>query len=231
MPPYQHYSFDLWLTLIRSNPAFKAERTKYFHQHLNAGKKTVEEIASVFRQVDLMCNSINEKTGGNIDAEEMYLMVISKIHDYHISLCDIDIHGLYTTMEQLLMTHLPVVYCENTAGVLQHLKQQEGTTISLLSNTGFIKGNTLRKVLHQLGLDQYLDFQFYSDEEGMSKPNKELYQRMINKIHHHRGHNLELSKIIHIGDNAHADVEGAKAMGIQSLLVNSNHLTIKSLLN
>ncbi|RZL31784.1 MAG: HAD family hydrolase, partial [Pedobacter sp.] len=24
---YKHYSFDLWLTLIKSNPTFKLERT------------------------------------------------------------------------------------------------------------------------------------------------------------------------------------------------------------
>src|SRR5690348_14119191 len=38
-----HYSFDLWLTLIRSNPAFKRERAQYFFHHHNGKAKPVEE--------------------------------------------------------------------------------------------------------------------------------------------------------------------------------------------
>ncbi|RYD21052.1 MAG: HAD family hydrolase, partial [Spirochaetia bacterium] len=72
MKKYKHYSFDLWMTLIRSNPAFKLERTRFFYQHFNCKEKTLEEVGLVFRQIDVMCNAINEKTGGNIHAEEMY---------------------------------------------------------------------------------------------------------------------------------------------------------------
>jgi putative hydrolase of the HAD superfamily len=133
-------------------------------------------------------------------------------------------------MELLLMEHLPVVYCGDTAGILQQLKENN-RTVSLLSNTGFIKGSTLRKVLKQLSLDTWIDYQFYSDEEGMSKPNSAFYQRMLDCIHHHHDNSIEPHHIIHIGDSPRADDAGARAMGIQSLLINSNELTIKSLLH
>lgn len=68
MSSYRHYSFDLWLTLIRSNPAFKQKRTEYFHQNFNYSHKSIDEVALAFRQIDIMCNTINEKTGKNIDA-------------------------------------------------------------------------------------------------------------------------------------------------------------------
>ena len=79
---YKHYSFDLWLTLIKSNPAYKQERTRYFYQRFNTKHKNLAEIAVIFRQVDLMVNAINERTGKNVDADEMYLMIISMINDY-----------------------------------------------------------------------------------------------------------------------------------------------------
>ena len=60
---YKHYSFDLWLTLIKSNPRFKQERTSYFYEKFNTKNKSIEEVALIFRQVDLMVNAINEKTG------------------------------------------------------------------------------------------------------------------------------------------------------------------------
>ncbi|WP_133575070.1 HAD family hydrolase [Pedobacter metabolipauper] len=228
---YKHYSFDLWLTLIKSNPAFKIERAKYFHAHFNASNKTIEEISVIFRQVDLMVNHINERTGKNIDAEEMYLMVISIINDFSTAFQDIDIDGLYDEMEVLLLKHMPVVYCSDSIHVLYKLKESGLSTTSLLSNTGFIKGKTLRKILNHLELDVLLDFQLYSDEVRMSKPNLKFFQMMLDQIDKTKHADLNLSEIIHIGDNPFADVKGAEAIGIKSLLINSNHLTIAHLIS
>ena len=227
---YKHYSFDLWLTLIRSNPVFKQERAKYFHQHFNSNRKSLEEVAAIFRQVDLMVNSINEKTGKNIDAEEMYLMVISIINDYATDFTQVDIDHLYTEMEVLLLENMPVVYCSDSIRVLYELKQSGKSTTSLLSNTGFIKGITLRKILQHLKLADLLDFQLYSDEVRLSKPNLQFFKLMLDAIDRNVHQELELTDIIHVGDNPHADVKGAEAFGIRSFLINSNHLSINDLL-
>ncbi|MVN20211.1 HAD family hydrolase [Mucilaginibacter arboris] len=232
MPKYQHYSFDLWLTLIRSNPLFKQERTKFFHQHFNFQHKTLEEIALIFRQVDLMVNAVNEKTGKNIDADEMYLMVISLINNSKFPFGEIDLNLLETEMENLLFKHLPLVYCNQTMSVLEQICKTGKSTASILSNTGFISGKTLRKVLKELNLAHYFDFQLYSDETGMSKPNPDFFKLMLNHIAIIRKtENVSLNKIIHIGDNEKADVKGACAVGIQSLLINSNDQCISSLIN
>ncbi|WP_316788058.1 HAD family hydrolase [Pedobacter frigoris] len=230
MPNYKHYSFDLWLTLIKSNPAFKAERAKYFHANFNSAGKSLEEVSVIFRQVDLMVNSINERTGKNIDADEMYLMVISIINNYSTAFQDIDIEGLYNEMEELVFNYMPVVYCSNSLDVLYQLKDSGHCTISLLSNTGFIRGKTLKKVLNHLELDVLLDFQLYSDEVRMSKPNLQFFQLMLDTIDKEKHPELGLHEIIHVGDNPLADVKGAESIGIKSLLINSNHITISELL-
>jgi len=232
MPYYQHYSFDLWLTLIRSNPDYKIERTKIYHRDFNPSGKSVDEVAKAFRTVDLMCNAVNERTGKNIDAEEMFLMVISLINDSQLNLNDIDTAKLYADMEALVFNYLPTVYEPVTIEVLDNLKQKSGATFSLLSNTGFIKGATLKKVLAGLKMDKYFDFQLYSDEVGMSKPNLEFFNLMLENIKQiNTEKNITLTGIIHIGDNPKADIEGATAAGIKSLLVNSNNTSISSLLN
>jgi putative hydrolase of the HAD superfamily len=229
---FLHYSFDLWLTLIKSNPYFKIERTKIFHRDFNPTGKSIDEVAKAFRQVDLMCNAVNESTGKNIDADEMYLMVISLINDNQLSLADIDTAKLYQDMDKLLFYYLPVVYSSVTIPTLQHLKEKGGSTFSLLSNTGFIKGATLRKVLVELKMNEYFDFQLYSDEVGMSKPNPALFFLMMQHIQRiNTGETINLNKIIHIGDNPKADIEGANAAGIKSLLINSNNQSILSLIS
>lgn len=229
MRTYRHYSFDLWLTLIKSNPVFKPQRTKIFHQRFNPLGKTLDEVAAIFRHIDVMCNSINETTGKNIDAEEMYLMVISTISDFSTELRDIDIKAIYSEMENLLLENLPLVYCDETIPLLSYLKENVPCSISILSNTGFIRGQTLRTVLKEIGLLKYFDFQLYSDEAGMSKPNPEFFKLMLSEVSLLQ-EDCALEDIIHIGDNPKADTEGAKAAGIQSLLINSNSSSINSLL-
>lgn len=230
MLAYKHYSFDLWLTLIKSNPNFKEERTRYFFNRFNYAQKTLNDVALIFRQVDLMCNSINEKTGKNISAEEMYLMVISTIND-HTFLRDIDLEELYSDMEKLVFKFMPMVYSPETAIVLSQLKRANGNTISILSNTGFIKGKTLRKVLTAINLDAFFDFQLYSDEEGMSKPNRNFFKLMFDKIIENReDQDFKLNDVIHVGDNLRADIYGANSFGINSRLINSNNIPILSLI-
>ncbi|MXV14972.1 HAD family hydrolase [Hufsiella ginkgonis] len=227
---YRHYSFDLWLTLIRSNPFFKDERSSFFHKYFNYRDKTLQEVQAIFRQVDLMCNAINECTGKNIDAIEMYLMVISMVNDHQADLAAIDQAKLQSDMDDLVFSHLPVIYCTDTPGVIEQLKQAGQSSVSILSNTGFISGKTLRKVLKILGIDHLFDFQIYSDETGLSKPNTQLFRQMISQVCHTRGCEVDRADIIHIGDNPRADAGGATAAGIRSLLINSNHLTISSLI-
>jgi putative hydrolase of the HAD superfamily len=226
---YQHYSFDLWLTLIKSNPAFKQERASYLQRHFNFKNKALDDVITIFRQVDLMCNLINEKTGKNIDADEMYLMVLSMMNNGESAVWDIDVEQLYADMEALIFTHLPIAYCDNTIGVLAHLKQNGPCTIGILSNTGFIKGVTLRKILHQIGIDEYIDFQLYSDETGMSKPNPAFFKLMLEKLKAYHTE-INFNRVIHIGDNPVADIAGATAVGIHSQLVNSNNIYLPSLI-
>jgi len=228
MGNFRHYSFDLWLTLIKSNPLFKRQRCSIFHQQYNALNKSLEEVEHIFRQVDIMVNNINEATGKNIDAEEMYLMVVSQINDNKICLQEIDINALYIQMETLLFEFLPLIYSDATPEILAHIKENTDCTTNILSNTGFIKGVTLRKVLQQLDIAQYFDFQLYSDEVGLSKPNKAFFQILLSQIAALR--QIELSQIIHVGDNLKADILGAASVGINSFQVNSNNVSLVKLI-
>ncbi|MBB6239041.1 putative hydrolase of the HAD superfamily [Pedobacter sp. AK013] len=227
---YKHYSFDLWLTLIKSNPTYKQERVQYFFRNFNGKNKSIDEIAIIFRQVDLMVNAINEKVGKNVDAEEMYLMIISMINDYDFNFSDVDLKMLDQDMEQIVFNHMPKLYCDDCLGVLAKIKESGKSSTNILSNTGFIKGKTLKKVIEHLGIGQFIDFQLYSDEVRLSKPNTGFFQLMLDRIDRTKHPELLLTDVIHVGDNPHADVRGAEAMGINSMLINSNNLSISNLL-
>jgi putative hydrolase of the HAD superfamily len=232
MQLYKHYSFDLWLTLIKSNPNFKKERALFFHKNFNSKKKNIEEVEKIFRQVDIICNSINEKTGKNIDADEMYLMVIYLLNDSSDLFSDINLEWLYQEMENLVFNFLPIIYSDETPGIIERIKQTQKSTIGILSNTAFIKGQTLRKVLENLQIAQYFDFQLYSDEVGLSKPNQSFFDVMIQTATaKHAETSIKLNEIIHIGDNPKADIEGGLIAGVNVFQINSNNYTILNLLS
>ena len=220
------------MTLIKSNPEFKAQRSKFFCDNFNKSQKSLEEVNLIFRRIDLLCNAINEKTGKNIDAEEMYLMVISAINDDSYSLSDIDCTGLYDEMDQIFFRYLPTLYSSDTLPTLNKLRNiPRDVTISILSNTGFVKARTLKIALERIGLSEYFDFQLYSDEIGLSKPNLHLFNLMIENVREVRKEFTITQEILHIGDNPNADIFGACNAGLKSLLINSNDKTILNILN
>jgi putative hydrolase of the HAD superfamily len=231
MKTYKHYSFDLWLTLIKSNPIFKKERALFFYEHLNSSDKSLEEVELIFRKVDLMSNTINQKSGKNLDAEEMYLMVIYELNGSNSIFENLEMEWLLNKMEQLFFQYIPTIYHPETISTLNSLKEIPDVSMNILSNTGFIKGATLRIALEKIGMAHFFDFQLYSDEVNLSKPNVKFFSLMLEKIYEERkSDRLVLDDIIHIGDNIIADIHGANHLGIISFQVNSNLNTIADLL-
>ena len=222
----KHFSFDLWLTLIKSNMTFKKERSKYFFKNFNSLSKSIEEVEFIFRNIDLKCNSINEITGKNIDAEEMYLMVIFYLNGTIKPFENIDLTSLYIEIEKLFFEYSPILFNNETQNCLDKIKQNTSNTLNILSNTGFIKGKTLKKVLDNLEISQYFNFEIYSDEIGFSKPNLKIYNNMIFEVLRLRNQTISLNEIIHIGDNYNADILGARNAGIKAFQINSNNYSI-----
>jgi putative hydrolase of the HAD superfamily len=209
-----HFSFDLWLTLIKSHPEFKAKRVELFSSFFNVDK-SIEEVAKTVKYYDDLCNTINEVTGGNIDTFEMYLMILGSLNVDIKELNKEKLNEFYVKSEDLFLEYRPVVIFENIHDFFEDIKNQ-GKTINILSNTGFIKGKTMRKFLIHENLDQYIDFHIYSDEINCSKPNPLIFQEVKNKI---KDQDLPLHQILHIGDNPVADYQGAKDFGFSAHLL------------
>ncbi|MDN5481275.1 MAG: HAD-IA family hydrolase, partial [Chryseobacterium sp.] len=121
----------------------------------------------------------------------------------------------YLKSEELFLEYKPVVIFENIKEFFDQIKN-EGKTVNILSNTGFIKGRTMRKFLIQEELDQYIDFHIYSDEINISKPNPLIFQEVKNNL---KDQDLPMHRILHIGDNPVADYKGAKDFGFSAHLL------------
>lgn len=209
-----HFSFDLWLTLIKSHPEFKTKRVELFSSFFNVSKP-IEDVAKTVKYYDDLCNTINEVTGGNIDTFEIYLMILGALNVDVKLLNKEKLNEFYLKSEELFLEYKPVIIFENIHDFFDDIKNK-GKTINILSNTGFIKGKTMRKFLVHENLDQYIDFHIYSDEINFSKPNPIVFQEVKNKIN---DQDIPMHQILHIGDNPVADYKGAKDFGFSAHLL------------
>lgn len=209
---YKHISFDLWLTLIKSNPNYKSKRNLLFKDFFEL-EQDIETVSQKVRYYDVVCNSINEKTGKNIDTEEIYLLILSSLGYDMNKMNRKMLEEFYEESEKIFFDNEPVFINSDTYQIFNDLKN-EGITMNILSNTGFVKGKTLRLFLDENNLGGFFDFQIYSDECNYSKPNVEIFNLVYDKIK--IKNRTFKSQVIHIGDNLIADCEGAKAFGFST---------------
>ncbi len=221
----KHISFDLWLTLIKSDPVFKPLRNELFARHFDI-QKPADEVTAAFRYFDLLFNRINEKTGGNLQQTEMLYLIMAHLGVDIEQVTEYDMTAYYRDMEQLFFTHHPQLIDAATIRVLQAIREKD-CSVNILSNTGFILGSTLRQLLQVLQLEPYFDFQIYSDEVGCSKPSADMYSHVFATVNRQR--QVRKEEILHVGDNEIADYNGAQQFGFRTALIDTHKNILSNL--
>ncbi|MFB2119809.1 HAD family hydrolase [Parapedobacter sp. 2B3] len=214
---YQHFSFDLWLTLIRSNPLYKRKRDELLKDFFSVSL-SLEQVQAVVRYYDVLSNKIGETTGVHFDRNAIYLLILNQLgvdmanvrNDKVLEFCQIS--------EELFFEYKPVLVYPEIHHTMKEINIH-GKTMSIMSNTGFIYGKTLRQILDHYELTPFFSFQLYSDETGYSKPNKEMFELTYKKISAFK--TITRRDIVHIGDSETADLAGARNIGFQSVLINN----------
>jgi len=214
---YSHFSFDLWLTLIRSNPEFKQKRNLLFKDFFEINAP-IERVTEVIRYYDVLCNNINEKTGLNLSTYEIYYLILNAL-DVNLSANGTEKLGeFYNETEILFFNYKPDLIFPNIKLQFEEIVGQ-GKSINILSNTGFIKGRSLKKLLSYYELTDSISFQIYSDEVGFSKPNNEIFQLVFDQLNESK--KISKNEVLHIGDNSIADYDGALNFGFEAHLLKS----------
>jgi HAD superfamily hydrolase (TIGR01549 family) len=85
--------------------------------------------------------------------------------------------------------------------------------LALLSN--FDSGRTARRVLAEAGLEPFFEVIVISEEEGLRKPSRELFERTCARL------GAKPADCLYIGDTHLEDVEGSTAAGLSALWIRS----------
>lgn len=207
-PSFLAVSFDLWGTLIKSNPEYRKARTKYIQQYTDLLPAIIENIiTTIKRDIDEKV----EKFGIHFESLDVYTMIHKqcKIHT-------ITPEQLYGVCATLFLEHRPLLI-PGADEVIKKLND-DGYKLYLSSNTVLIDGRFLSTILGNgnLGIAKYFDKLFFSNELKVSKPNPEFFKA----VHMHSG--LLSDQIIHVGDNAITDAKGSTDYGFRTYLLNDD---------
>jgi putative hydrolase of the HAD superfamily len=209
-----HLSFDVWLTLLRSNQTFKSLRNHLIIEMFEI-PQPVTAVDEVFRRMDRIFTKVNEIAGKNLDSQEMLLLILAQLDVPLANVSKAQLQDFEQQAALLFWEHPPQLIDHGLPEILSNIVAK-GVTISTLSNTGFISGAMLRQYFEQQKLGTYFAFQCYSDEHDCSKPSSIFYEvayRNVLKIK-----DIEKENILHIGDNPVADVKGATDFGFSAAL-------------
>lgn len=217
--PFQHFSFDLWLTLIRSNPLYKKKRAVLFKEHFSI-KTSIEETLQTLRHYDVLYNRLSEKTGLHFHRNQIYLQVLKHLNVDEKKINEALLHDFYKQADDLFLKYRPSLIRPDIYTLLNKIRLQ-GKTLNILSNTAFIHGNVLRKLLLGYGLSDFFSFQLYSDETGYAKPHPKMFGFVFENVQ--ATTRIRKNQIVHIGDNEIADFYGAQKAGFHSILINHTH--------
>lgn len=87
--------------------------------------------------------------------------------------------------------------------------REMGLRTAVLSNWDY----TLHRVLDLFGLLPLVDFALASLEEGVEKPDPRFFQMALDRL------GCDPGEVLHVGDNAYDDIDGAAALGIHACLI------------
>ncbi len=213
----KHISFDLWLTLIKSNPLFKIKRAEYIASSFNPLGLSEDTVSSIIRKCDKASDRLNEYTGQKISAELMYRSILKRMG--HSNLINSDFKEMISYITELFHQYPPTPLNVQVINMLQQLKR-EGYSLNISSNTGFIEGNVLVECRNLSSIFDLFEFYLFSDEINASKPSALFFGEVLKHT------NLKKNEILHIGDNKKADFEGATSFGFHALLIENKNYSI-----
>ncbi|MFZ6015449.1 MAG: HAD family hydrolase [Patescibacteria group bacterium] len=127
----------------------------------------------------------------------------------HLSIDVKTIDAFHSALQKShLQTNLFQIIYHDALAALDYIKEFTGLKLIVISNAPV----TLRRDLERIGLLHYFDHVLGSAEEGVGKPDPEIFTRAADRC------GVKIEDILHIDDNPHVGVLAAQRAGMQAVL-------------
>jgi len=197
-------SFDFWNTLFGNGdePERYQRRLDYFYDVISSYRNTDQaSIEKAFRASTKFFIHEWQNNYRTPSAPER----IQYMADFlSVDIKKSDIEKTADFFGRLIFSIPPEVNSDDL-NIVRQLSEQY--PLGLISDTGYISGNFIRKFLTEHNLISHFTSLVFSDEQQHSKPHHSLFERTCQNLE------ISCSKLIHIGDLEKTDIKGARKAG------------------
>ena len=208
-------AFDLWETLISDLPEIavrqEQSRLQRVGQALHAAGHLFERphLEAAYRSAWTDCWERYWSRDRDMPARQQIIHMLEALHLDPDSLSSELLDQVETGYTDAAAEHLPIAI----TGALEMLGDLRslGLSIGIVSNPGRTPGSVLRVVLDRLGLAQHVDAAIFSNELGICKPQREIFEAVRQQL------GCRFGEMIFVGDNPYADVYGSQQCGMTAI--------------
>lgn len=152
-------------------------------------------------------NKVHEDLHGQ-GASHSRLLYFQKQHEYLFEFTNAD----YTLQMEAWYWDVFLDHLEWREGAKNFLEKAKGLGLKVCIVTDLTAAIQLKK-WNKMGLHRYIQFLVSSEESGVEKPGKYIFELALEKL------GLKTGEVIMIGDSEKKDIMGAEAIGITSYLI------------
>jgi putative hydrolase of the HAD superfamily len=214
-------TFDVWETMVMDSAPVSEARCAL----------RVQRIASVLRETG---HGVSEDevraaydrswpsfeaiwvTGREVPPREQIAMLIADIDGGMVGRLDAPVWAALEDAYVQPIFDEPPRPNDGLAEVLEALRVRR-IHLGLVCNTGRTPGYAMRRLLGDYGVLGYFEALAFSDEQGIRKPNPEIFRRVLLDL------GVSSGKAVHLGDNIAADIGGAKGAGMRAVLIRGTY--------
>ncbi|MCX8250913.1 MAG: HAD family hydrolase [Dehalococcoidia bacterium] len=217
MPPQQPpraVTFDLWLTLMFEESTGRHElRVREGVQALSDAGITIppKKLGDAIRTIGRETNADHDRGFDRTSVERMQQILAAADPNARASINNEQFEAFSRAIDEPFLAHSPTIY--PTAQSVLSLIKEMGVRTALISNVGSTSPGVYRRYLDREGISQYLEYLTFSNEIASAKPGAKMFTHTLEKL------GVAPENALHVGDNLHADVGGAKDVGMSAVWI------------
>lgn len=204
-------SFDLWNTLIISNPKFQEARIEMIRNYSDLSRDEIILRLKLFKiDIDSTCEKFGIQTP--------YLTTMKMLYDLlEIKSNKLALKPFIDKYKRVFETYPPKLI-DGVYDMLEELHKKYNLVIT--SNTVLIPGIILRDILNNLNIGHFFTDMIFSNEQNVCKP----HPQMFHATQMAASGSLKCN-IVHVGDNRITDIDGAMAYGFNTVHIINHDLS------
>ncbi|MEK7793892.1 MAG: HAD family hydrolase [Candidatus Hydrogenedentota bacterium] len=198
-------TFDFWRTLFRDNGSDERKRMR-MDAAVKATGRSYEEVDPVMTSAMRAFTTIHVHEQRTLSAADAVRMLGDGLG---MTIRADNAKYLAEVFATAILAHPPLPI----EGALEAVAAAAARyPIGIISDAGISPGSVLRVLLERNGFLPYFKTFAFSDEVGVSKPQRPMFERAA------AGLGVEFADMLHIGDLEPTDIAGALAVGARAAL-------------